>query len=95
MSLSFFSERKRKTPEKNEYTKAIDSLYRATINVGNYANYLENMETDKSMVEEVDTVKNKLKELTKRILKVENSIKTQGGTKKNNKKQRKTQKSKK
>jgi uncharacterized short protein YbdD (DUF466 family) len=47
MSLSFFSERKRKTPEKSEYTKAINSLYRATINVDNYANYLENMEKDK------------------------------------------------
>jgi hypothetical protein len=44
------------------------------------------------MVEELDTVKNKLNELTKRILKVENSRKTQGGT--NKKKQRKTQKTK-
>ena len=77
------------TVKKNIQTKVIDSLFASTIAIEHYINYLEEAGIDESIIKQLDGDKAKLKEITKNILQIEKKI---GGTKKNQKRQRKTRK---
>jgi len=79
-----------KTPEKNIQTKLIDSLFTVTVAIEDYIHHLEKEQVHPSTINQLETDKAKLKEITKNILQIENK---KGGTKKNQKRQRKTRKS--